>query len=163
MIIRRFRKEDWLQVKEIYEQGIATGQATFETTAPSFEKWESTIAANLCLVAENKEGIQGWCKISKVSDRCVYEGVGEVSVYVRDVSRGKGVGKQLLQAMIKESEEKGFWTLTAGIFPENIPSLRLHQSVGFREVGIRQRIGKLNGVWRDVVLLERRSQIVGID
>jgi L-amino acid N-acyltransferase YncA len=93
----------------VAKQGIATGQATFETTAPSFEKWESTIAANLCLVAENKEGIQGWCKISKVSDRCVYEGVGEVSVYVRDVSRGKGVGKQLLQAMIKESEEKGFY------------------------------------------------------
>ncbi|WP_027723912.1 GNAT family N-acetyltransferase [Tuberibacillus calidus] len=163
MNIRSFREEDWMQVKEIYEQGIATGQATFETTAPSFEKWESTIAANLCLVAENKEGIQGWCKISKVSDRCVYEGVGEVSVYVRDVSRGKGVGKKLLQAIIKESEAKGFWTLTAGIFPENIPSLRLHQSVGFREVGIRQRIGKLNGVWRDVKLLERRSQIVGID
>ncbi len=93
----------------------------------------------------------------------MYEGVGEVSVYVRDVSRGKGVGKKLLQAMIKESEAKGFWTLTAGIFPENIPSLRLHQSVGFREVGIRQRIGKLNGVWRDVVLLERRSPVVGID
>lgn len=116
MNIRSFRKEDWMQVKEIYEQGIATGQATFETTVPSFEKWESTIAANLCLVAENEEGIQGWCKISKVSSRCVYEGVGEVSVYVRDVSRGKGVGKQLLQAIIKESEEKGFWTLTAGIF-----------------------------------------------
>ena len=163
MNIRRFRKEDWLQVKEIYEQGIATGQATFETAAPSFEKWVSTIAANLCFVAEDEEGIQGWCKISKVSDRCVYQGVGEVSVYVRDVSRGKGVGKQLLEAIIKESEAKGFWTLTAGIFPENIPSLRLHQSVGFRKVGIRQRIGKLNGIWRDVVLLERRSQIVGID
>jgi phosphinothricin acetyltransferase len=95
--------------------------------------------SSLCLVAEDEEGIQGWCKISKVSDRCVYEGVGEVSVYVRDVSRGKGVGKQLLQAVIKESEAKGFWTLTAGIFPENIPSLRLHQSVGFRKVGIRQR------------------------
>jgi L-amino acid N-acyltransferase YncA len=163
MNIRSFRKEDWSQVKEIYEQGMATGQATFETKVPSFEKWESTIAENLCLVAENVEGIQGWCKISRVSDRCVYEGVGEVSVYIRNGSRGKGLGKQLLQAIIKESEEKGFWTLTAGVFPENIPSLRLHQSVGFRKVGIRQRIGKLNGVWRDVVLLERRSQIVGID
>ncbi|MGG3989702.1 N-acetyltransferase family protein [Bacillus smithii] len=163
MNIRSFRKEDWLQVKEIYEQGIATGQATFETSVPSFEKWESTIAANLSLVAENEKGIQGWCKISKVSSRCVYEGVGEVSVYVRDVSRGKGIGKRLLQAMIKESEKKGFWTLTAGIFPENIPSLRLHQSVGFRIVGIRQLIGKLNGAWRDVVLLERRSPVVGID
>lgn len=96
MNIRRFREEDWLQVKEIYEQGIATGQATFETAAPSFEKWVSTIAANLCFVAEDEEGIQGWCKISKVSDRCVYQGVGEVSVYVREGSRGKGVGKRLL-------------------------------------------------------------------
>jgi len=112
---------------------------------------------------QNEEGIQGWCKICEVSDRCVYEGVGELSVYVRDVSRGKGIGKRLLQAIIKDSEKQGFWTLTAGIFPENIPSLRLHQSVGFREVGIRQRIGKLNGVWRDVVMLERRSQRVGIE
>lgn len=163
MNIRSFRKEDWSQVKDIYEQGIATGQATFETSAPSFEKWESTIASNLCLVAEDEKGIQGWCKISNVSDRCVYSGVGEVSVYVRDESRGKGVGKLLLQAMIKESESKGYWTLSAGVFPENIPSLHLHQSVGFHEVGIRQRIGKLNGVWRDVVLLERRSQNIGID
>ncbi|MBE3569622.1 MAG: N-acetyltransferase [Bacillales bacterium] len=163
MNIRSFRKEDWLQVKEIYEQGIVTGKATFETSAPSFEKWKSTIASNLCLVAEDEESIQGWCKISNVSDRCVYGGVGEVSVYVRDGSRGRGVGKLLLQTMIKESEARGYWTLSAGVFPENIPSLRLHQSVGFHEVGIRQRIGKLKGVWRDVVLLERRSQIVGID
>lgn len=106
MNIRSFCKQDWLQVKEIYEQGIATEQATFETTVPSLEKWELTIAANLCLVAEDEEGIQGWCKISKVSDRCVYKGVGEVSVYVRDVSRGKGVGKQLLQAIIKESKNQ---------------------------------------------------------
>jgi L-amino acid N-acyltransferase YncA len=163
MNIRRFRKEDWLQVKEIYEQGIATGNATFETAPPPCEKWEAAIADDLCLVAENEAGIQGWCKVSRASDRCAYKGVGEVSVYVRAESRGKGVGKQLLQAMIKESEAKGFWTLNAGIFPENIPSLRLHLSMGFREVGIRKRIGKLNGVWRDVVWLERRSQIVGVD
>lgn len=163
MNIRSFRKEDWPQVKEIYEQGIATGNATFDTETPAFEKWVSSVADGLCLVAEDEEGIHGWVKVSKVSSRCAYAGVGEVSIYIRDRSRGKGVGKKLLQAIIEESEKKGYWTLQAGIFPENSASLSLHEKAGFRKIGVQERIGKLNGVWRDVVLLERRCRKAGND
>ncbi len=163
MKIRMFKDSDWDYVKEIYEQGIATGQATFETSAPSLEKWKSSIAEGLCFVVENDKEILGWCKVSNVSSRCVYKGVGEVSVYIQNDAKGKGLGKLLLNHLITESEAKEFWTLTASIFPENTASIHLHKKAGFHELGVRKRIAKQNNIWRDVVLLERRSNVVGID
>jgi L-amino acid N-acyltransferase YncA len=154
---------DWDQVKAIYLEGIATGHATFETAAPSWEAWDQAHLAFARLVARRNGSIAGWAALSAVSQRCVYGGVAEVSVYVSRASRQAGVGRKLLRALIDESERNGIWTLQAGMFPENIGSVKLHQSCGFREVGRRERIGKLNGVWRDTILLERRSAIVGVD
>ncbi|MBP1934137.1 GNAT family N-acetyltransferase [Ammoniphilus resinae] len=161
--IRDFLKEDWNQVKFIYEAGIATGHATFETRAPSFDHWIASAVPGCTLVAFNDKAILGWCKLSAVSDRCVYSGVAEVSIYVHPDAQGKGVGNLLLEALIKRSEEKGFWTLQAGIFPENTSSLALHEKHGFREIGRRERIGKMHGKWRDTILLERRSRVVGVE
>lgn len=154
---------DWEQVKEIYLEGIATGNATFETAAPSWEQWDAAHFFFARLVARLEGKLIAWAAISPVSQRCVYGGVAEVSVYVSASSRRSGVGRKLLQALIDESEQNGIWTLQAGMFPENSGSLALHQSCGFREVGRRRRIGKMNGIWRDTVLLERRSTVVGIE
>jgi L-amino acid N-acyltransferase YncA len=153
----------WEKVKKIYEEGISSGHATFQTTAPSWEEWDISHINNSRIIAREDEDIVGWVALTPVSDRCVYAGVAEVSVYVSEKARGRGIGKQLLAALIKESETNGFWTLQAGIFPENNASIKIHQDCGFRIIGIRERIGKMNTVWRDVLLLERRSNQLGID
>jgi L-amino acid N-acyltransferase YncA len=167
---------NWPAVREIYREGIATGEATFEVELPDWEKWDSNHRKNCRLVAlepmaddsadllipPGKLRVLGWAALSPVSARRVYSGVAEVSVYVAAAARGCGVGKSLLKALIDESELNGIWTLQAGIFPENAASVALHKSCGFREVGARRRIGKLGESWRDVLLLERRSSKVGV-
>jgi L-amino acid N-acyltransferase YncA len=161
--IEPIRPADWPRIREIYREGIATGQATFETDAPSWERWDAAHLMFARLVARREDEIVGWAALSPVSNRCVYGGVAEVSVYVSSVSRGAGVGRALLRALIEQSERNGIWTLQAGIFPENSASVALHLVCGFREVGRRERIGKLNGIWRDTILLERRSKTVGTE
>jgi L-amino acid N-acyltransferase YncA len=153
--------EDWPAVREIYAEGIATGNATFETVVPDWATWDNGHHKNCRLLAKDGEHILGWAALSPVSTRQVYRGVAEVSIYVAGSSRGRGAGKALLKALIEASERHGIWTLQAGIFPENVASIRLHKSCGFREVGLRERPGQLAGVWRDVCLLERRSGSVG--
>jgi L-amino acid N-acyltransferase YncA len=158
-----FRREHWDEVRRIYAQGIATGNATFQTEPP---EWEAFDAGHLSLcrwVAEAEGVILGWAALSPVSSRCVYAGVAEVSVYVAEGARGRGVGRRLLGTLIPSSEAAGLWTLQAGIFPENTGSLAIHRELGFREVGRRERLGRLAGRWRDVLLLERRSGTVGGD
>jgi len=161
-IVDDMKAEDWAGVRSIYLEGIATGVATFETGAPAWEKWDAGHFQKMRLVARDmNDVILGWAAVSPVSDRCVYGGVAEVSVYVGERGRGRGVGRVLLQALIEASERNGIWTLQAGVFPENAASIKLHLRCGFREVGRRERIGKLNGIWRDTLLLERRSEHVG--
>ena len=152
----------WDKVKEIYEEGIATGNATFETAAPSWEDWDANHVKVPRLVAIENEEIVGWAALTKVSGRCIYAGVGEVSVYVSGTQRGKGIGRRLLQALISESEKNNYWTLQAGIFPENKSSIKIHEDCGFRLIGVREKIGKMNNVWRDTLLMEKRSKIAGI-
>ena len=159
-VIDAMRAEDWGRVRSIYLEGIATGHATFETDAPPWEAWDAGHLQKPRLVARAGDEILGWAALSPVSSRCVYGGVAEVSVYVGEEGRGRGVGRALLEALVGESEQAGIWTLQAGIFPENTASVRLHLRCGFREVGRRERIGKLKGVWRDTLLLERRSRSV---
>ncbi|MBT2581606.1 GNAT family N-acetyltransferase [Planococcus sp. ISL-109] len=161
-IIRRATEDDWPEIKRIYEAGINTGLATFETEAPSHEKWGDEKTTACRIVIESEQQILGFCKLSRVSLRAVYSGVGEVSIYVDPTQFGKGIGQQIMHALIQASEQQGFWTLEAKIFPENSASLRLHLKNGFREVGFRERIGKRDGVWRDNILLERRSSVNGI-
>ena len=153
---------DWAAVRAICLEGIATGNATFETEAPLWECWDAAHSAVCRLVAENADGVLGFAALSPVSARRVYAGVAEVSVYVSAQARGAGVGGALLRELVRASETAGFWTLQAGIFPENLASLRLHQKCGFGVLGVRQRVGCLAGRWRDVVLLERRSATAGI-
>lgn len=160
-IITPMRPEDWSAVEQIYLEGIATGNATFETASPGWEKWNANHHAHSRLVARDERSTLGWAALSPVSARSVYAGVAEVSIYVADTSRGKGVGRALLNDLIQQSEQNGIWTLQAGIFPENTASIELHKSCSFREVGRRERIGKLGEVWRDAVLLERRSRVAG--
>jgi phosphinothricin acetyltransferase len=159
--IRSLIAEDWERVSAIYRDGIGTGQATFETRAPSWAEWNISHLADPRLVAKVEEHVVGWAALSPVSARRVYAGVAEVSVYVSSNCRGRGVGKVLLEALVADSETNMIWTLQASIFPENVASLALHKSCGFREVGRRERIGRMNGVWRDTVLLERRSTQIG--
>ena len=154
---------DWDQVRSIYLEGIETGQATFETEAPDWEKWDAGHLHVCRWVARADEVVLGWAVLSPVSSRPVYAGVAESSLYVRENLRGLGVGRALLEALVKCSESHGIWTLQAGIMAENESSLALHRKCGFREVGSRERIGQLNGVWRNVILLERRSQVVGAE
>jgi len=163
IVINQMSGADWPCVKAIYLEGIAIGNATFETEAPSWEAWDTAHLQFARLVARQGETIIGWAALSPMSQRCVYGGVAEVSVYVSISKRGSGVGRKLLEALISESEKNGIWTLQAGIFSENAASLRLHRASGFREVGRRERIGKLHGVWRDTILLERRSRIIGAE
>jgi L-amino acid N-acyltransferase YncA len=154
----------WPEVRAVYEEGLATGDATFETEAPGWERWDASHLRACRLVALAEGGrVAGWAALSPVSARKVYAGVAEVSVYVGADFRGRGVGRALLEALVRESESEGIWTLQAGIFPENAASVALHKACGFREVGRRERVGRLRGRWRDTVLLERRSQTVGID
>lgn len=153
----------WEQVRQIYLDGIATGHATFETSAPSWAQWDANHLKPGRIVAVSAESgdVVGWAALNPVSARTVYSGVAEVSVYVAKDTQQAGVGKALLTSLVKASEQNGLWTLQASVFPENVASLALHKSCGFREVGIRERIGCLNGVWRDTVLLERRSTLTG--
>jgi len=169
----------WPVVREIYREGIATGNATFETEVPDWETWDSSHRKNcryvalepmepveeeaedLVMLPLNTLNVLGWAALSPVSSRRVYAGVAEVSVYVAAAARGRGVGKALLEVLVVESEAKGIWTLQAGIFPENGLSIKLHEACGFRKVGVRHRIGKLGDDWRDVLLLERRSAKIG--
>lgn len=155
--------DHWPDVSRIYEEGIASGNATFQTKAPEWEQWDNAHVPNVRLVAVENEKIMGWAAISPVSSRPVYAGVAEVSVYVDPLAHGKGIGKLLLKQLIEQSEVNGFWTLQAGIFPENIASLKIHQDLGFRILGTRERIGKMGSIWRNTVLLERRSAVTGIN
>jgi phosphinothricin acetyltransferase len=163
-IIDDMTADDWEAVRSIYLEGIATGVATFESDAPPWEKWDAGHLRKARLVARDAAAagvILGWAALSPVSDRCVYGGVAEVSVYVGERGRGRGMGRALLDALVGASERNGIWTLQAGVFPENEASVKVHLRCGFREVGRRERIGKLNGTWRDTLLLERRSPNVG--
>lgn len=153
----------WEAVERIYLEGISTGQATFQTGSPGWQEWDSSHTENCRLVALENDKVLGWAALSPVSGRCVYAGVAEVSVYVTESARGQGVGKKLLEALVAQSEENGYWTLQAGIFPENTASIRLHRQAGFRIIGTRERIGQMNGIWRDTVMLERRSNLIGSD
>jgi len=150
-------KEDWESVRRIYAEGITTGNATFETEAPGWDSWDTTHLKTPRLVARRLDDVIGWAALSPFSRRQVYAGVAEVSVYVAGIARGIRVGRQLLIALIEQSERSGIWTLQAGIFPENEASVALHRACGFREVGRREKLGKLGDVWRDVILMERRS------
>lgn len=164
MIVERMKPADWPAVRDIYLAGLQTGDASFETSAPTQEKWNAKYLPDFRLVARDDDGtVVGWAALTLVSDRRVYCGVAEVSVYVAPSARGRGVGEMLLRALIDASERGGIWTLQSGVFPENSASLRLHQKCGFREVGRRERLGKRDGVWRDSLLLERRSNVAGID
>jgi len=159
MDIRKLLTTDWDQVKMIYEKGIATGNATFQTSAPSWKEWDESHLNNCRIIAEIGDILTGWAALTPVSSRCVYAGVAEVSVYVDPAYSGKGIGLALLNELVALSEAEGLWTLQAGIFPENTASLRLHEKAGFRILGVREKIGKQNGIWRDTVLLERRSKL----
>lgn len=161
--IRYMTPEDWPQVKDIYEEGIKSKNATFETQAPTYEKWMEAAHPQCHLVVEENNQVLAWAKVLFTSARPVYAGVGEVSIYVHPNAKGKGVGRKLLQELITVSEQQGFWTLKAVIFPENVASINLHKKCGFRVVGTHEKMGKMDGVWRDNVVMERRSDIVGVD
>ena len=160
--IDRMHRHEWETVRSIYTGGIASGDATFETQVPDWEEWDSNHLPTPRRVARSNDQVIGWAAVSPVSNRCIYSGVAEVSVYVAAQFRRRGAGKLLLQALITESEHTGFWTLQAGIFPENTGSLALHKSYGFREIGIQEKISQNDGVWRDVILLEHRTKVVGV-
>jgi len=153
--------DHWDAVRSIYLQGIATGNATFQETVPDWQEWDAGHLPACRLVARSEQEIVGWAALSPVSRRPVYRGVAEVSIYVAEPARGCGIGSKLMTGLIADSEADGIWTLQAGIFPENTASIELHTKAGFRIVGTRSRLGCMNGRWRDVVLLERRSLIVG--
>jgi len=155
--VRAFRDEHWAAVHAIYAQGIATGSATFETEVPAFERWTAAHPPEYRLVATHGGEVVGWVAASPVSDRCAYAGVLEHSVYVDERLRGQGIGRRLLDALIDRADASGIWTIQSGVFPENVPSIEVHQRCGFRIVGTRERIGQLNGTWRDVLLIERRK------
>ncbi|MDQ3012355.1 MAG: N-acetyltransferase family protein [Acidobacteriota bacterium] len=161
--IDSMQTKDWPQVRAIYQEGIATGQATFETNAPDWDQWNAGHLPVCRLVARDREKIMGWAALSSVSRRQAYSGVAEASIYVAAEARRQGLGVRLMVELIAASEANGIWTLQSSIFPENQASVALHLKYGFREVGKRQRIAKLQGHWRNTVLLERRSQIVGTD
>jgi L-amino acid N-acyltransferase YncA len=150
---------DWQTVKTIYEEGIATGNATFQQSAPDWEEWNTSHLQTCRIIAKEDNIILGWAALTPVSGRCVYAGVAEVSVYISAKARGK----QLLEKLVNESEINNIWTLQAGIFPENIASIKIHEACGFHILGRREKIGKMNGTWRDTVLMERRSKEIGIN
>jgi L-amino acid N-acyltransferase YncA len=149
---------DWPAVSAIYAEGIASRNATFETAVPSWDEWERAHMDDYRLVGRVDGEIVGWAALSRVSDRQCYRGVAEDSVYVRNGHHGQGVGRALLSALVSRAEAAGVWTIQAGVFPENLASLKVHVACGFRVVGVRERIGQLDGEWKDVVLLERRSK-----
>ena len=157
-MIEQMKASDWDEVRSIYLEGIRSENSTFETDAPTWEKWDEGHLKIARLVMRDEEKVIGWAALSPVSKRDVYRGVAEVTVYVTESARGKGIGRALLEALIAESEKNGIWTLQESIFPENTASIELHLRCGFREVGRRERIAMLNGVWRDTILFERRRR-----
>lgn len=161
ILLRFMVDSDWTEVAKIYQEGIDSGLATFEKSVPSWDAWNANHIPTCRLVAESGHEIVGWAALSAVSSRCVYGGVAEVSVYVSKKSRRKKIGELLLQRLILESEHNGYWSLQSGIFPENEASIRLHKKAGFRQIGYKERIGALDGVWKDNILMEKRSQTVG--
>jgi L-amino acid N-acyltransferase YncA len=168
IVITTMKPGDWEEVRAIYLEGIATGHATFEPEAPDWAKWDSNHLPEPRLVVKAGEKVAGWAALSRVSIRKVYAGVAEVSIYVGKQYRGGGIGDALLSALVEASEKIGIWTLQGGIFPENVASIQLHKKHGFRELGRREKVGKMTfggmkGIWRDVVIMERRSKVTGID
>lgn len=160
--IRKFNNKDYPEVKNIYQQGIDTGNATFQETAKDWLEWDSSMHTFCRLVAVQDELVLGWAALSPISSRQVYSGVAEVSVYLAKSAQGKGIGHLLLSTLVADAQSNNIWTLQAGIFPENEASIELHKKNGFRLVGIREKLGQMAGTWRDVVLMERRSKLVGI-
>lgn len=163
IVVKHIEPKDSEAVTNIYKLGIDTGVATFETEIPSWSKWDNSHLKTCRFAAWSDNKIVGWAALSPVSDRCVYGGVAEVSVYVDPAFSGKGIGEQLMNRLIRESENEGIWTLQSGIFRENEASIYLHQKVGFRQIGYREKIGKRNGVWHDNIIMERRSKKTGIN
>lgn len=163
MEIRKMLDKDWPRVADIYRQGMETGIATFETRVPSYQAWDQNHLPFCRYVAWLDGRVVGWAALSPVSRRAVYSGVAELSVYVSGEAQKKGVGRHLMDHLISESEKCGIWTLQSGVFPDNLPSIRLHVRSGFRKLGIREKIAKRNGRWQDNILFERRSRIVGHD
>ena len=162
MEIKKIESGHYKEVAAIYLQGIATGIATFQTEATDWENWDKSHLSNCRLAAFAEHQMAGWTALSPVSSRCIYAGVAEVSIYIEENFRAKGVGKYLLLKLIEESESAGLWTLQSGIFPNNSASIKLHEQCGFRTIGYREKIGKIDGVWKDNIIMERRSKIVGI-
>ncbi len=162
IVVTQMSPQDWGAVRSIYLEGIGTGNATFEKSAPEWEKWDSGHLKSCRFVARLGSEVLGWAALSPVSGRCVYAGVAEVSVYVAERARGRKIGSSLLGALVTASEQEGIWTLQAGIFPENVPSIQIHKRAGFRIVGTREKLGSMDGRWRDVVLMERRSTVSGL-
>ncbi|GKW07615.1 GNAT family N-acetyltransferase [Pectobacterium carotovorum] len=158
--VREMNDDDWPAVRDIYQEGIATGNATFQTVPPEWQEWDSSHLRECRYVAYTENGVLGWAALSAYSQRHAYRGVAELSIYVAARCQGSGVGKALLSELIRGSESAGFWTLIAGIFPENRASISLHLVQGFREVGCREKVGEMHGVWRDVLIFERRSHAV---
>jgi L-amino acid N-acyltransferase YncA len=156
VLVRPLDPDDYPAVAGVFAEGIATGLATFETSVPTWEEWDAAHLREHRFVSELDGEVVGWVAVVPYSRRAVYRGVGEESVYVAERARGRGVGRALLEAVIESARDGGLWTLQAGIFPDNLPSLELHRRLGFREIGVRERIGQLDGVWRDVTLLELR-------
>jgi L-amino acid N-acyltransferase YncA len=154
---------DWPEISLIYKQGMDTKNATFQTEVPDWETWDKSHRSDCRSVALSEGHIVGWVALSNYSSRTVYAGVAEVSIYIDDAYRGMGIGSKLMEYLISESENNGIWTLQAGIYPENNASMQLHHKFGFRIVGTREKIGKMDDHWRDVCLLERRSKTVGIN
>ena len=163
MITAELRHIHYPQVKQIYLEGIATGHATFQSDAPGWDEWDKSHLKHSRIISLDGELITGWAALTPVSGRCVYEGVAEVSVYVAASHRNKGAGQILIKKLIEESEANNIWTLQSGIFPENKASIQLHLRNGFRILGTREKIGKMNGIWRDNIVMERRSKITGIN
>jgi len=162
MEIEQLTEKHWREVSAIYASGLATGHANFSSQVPGWAEWDNAHLKSCRIVMTDDGKVLGWAALTAISDRCVYAGVAEVSVYMAENARGSGIGKRLLNAIVDESEKNNLWTLEARIFAENLASIKIHQANGFRIVGLRERIGQLNGIWRDTMLLERRSSKIGV-
>lgn len=159
--IREMLPDDGKRVLEIFQQGIDGGNATFDKDVPTWESWDMNFYRTCRWILENdKSEIIGWAALKPISNRDCYRGVAEISIYIDNAYQGKGLGTVLMKKLILDSEEHGFWTLQSGIFPENQVSIHLHEKLGFRIVGTRERIAEMKGNWRDVILMERRSKVV---
>jgi phosphinothricin acetyltransferase len=158
--IKNMLPQHWTEVSIIYKDGIETGLATFEKETPNWMDWDNNHLKVCRIIAVLNEKIVGWAALSPVSSRCVYGGIGEVSIYVAREFRGNKIGEKLLKKLISESEENRLWTIQSGIFPENINSIKLHEKVGFRKIGYREKIGELDGIWKDNILFEKRSKLI---